>query len=250
VILINFYFVYAGILYAKGKDSKWQWTWVAAFMLNLLIDVMYTGIVEVLIIYYIIPTSITDSTNLLRQKLDSLVSELTESEEGGSNLQKFSITDYFFVSSSIAKRRPDIPESSIVLSYRTTNPTNINNCINNLKKNRDTAPVIHGADNFALAGFLFLGYIAKVCAEVMTYALMRVGILPEFFQLLIVRIIQPLFLFTFVYVGVTYPWLITLLLAVIWILTCAIRINQKRKRSKVKPDDNDDDDDKKLHRKA
>ena len=88
IVLLNFYFVYSGILYSRGKDHKWQVTWVSAFLLNLLIDVMYNGVLEVLIIYYIIPMSIVDRTNLLRKKLDSIVSELTESEEAGSNFRK------------------------------------------------------------------------------------------------------------------------------------------------------------------
>ena len=113
MVLLNFYFVYGSILYGRNKDSRWQYKWIAAFLLNLLIDIAYNGILEVIMISYVIPVSIIDETNVMKKKLDQLIQDIASKKDSiiDSDNTTFSVTDYLFVSSNVAKKRPDIPES-------------------------------------------------------------------------------------------------------------------------------------------
>ena len=54
VVLLNIYFVYGSVLYGSSKSVAWQMKWVQVLVFNLLIDVMYTSMVEVMILILLI----------------------------------------------------------------------------------------------------------------------------------------------------------------------------------------------------
>ena len=105
MVLLNFYFVYGSILYGRNKDSRWQYKWIAAFSLNLLIDIAYNGILEVIMISYVIPISILDETNVIKKKLDQLIQDIASKKDSiiDSNNASFSVTDFLFVSNNVGK---------------------------------------------------------------------------------------------------------------------------------------------------
>jgi hypothetical protein len=100
----------------------------------------------VFLLRYIIPSAITNRATDIKEKLDLLISKLgttgtntTRSATNGSSSSSFSVTDHFFVSSFIARKRQDIPEGLLVLSYRSSIPKDVNTKFNGLiKKRHDT----------------------------------------------------------------------------------------------------------------
>ena len=72
-------------------------------------------------------------------KLGTTGTNTTRSATNGSSSSSFSVTDHFFVSSFIARKRQDIPEGLLVLSYRSSIPKDVNTKFNGLiKKRHDT----------------------------------------------------------------------------------------------------------------
>ena len=90
--------------------------------------------------------TILDKTESLKKILDNVIDSITQAIIANkinhiddddndddkdndnyytSNGVNFSITDYFFVSNYVARHRPDVPESGIVMAYRSTLPRNI-----------------------------------------------------------------------------------------------------------------------------
>ena len=86
---------------------------------------------------------------LLHKKLNSLIDEIVSScsnagSSGGGTgdhhrHHAFSSSDYFFVSTNIARRFMDVPESAIVLAYSDQHPTikQINDSSDNDSNNND-----------------------------------------------------------------------------------------------------------------
>ena len=91
-----------------------------------------TSIIEVFLLRYVIPTAISKNATSIKEKIDRLIDHLydtrfksssssgggvgscsSSSSGSGSSSSEFSVTDYFFISSYIAKKRPDIPEAAI-----------------------------------------------------------------------------------------------------------------------------------------
>jgi len=101
----------------------------------------------VFLLRYIIPSAITNRATDIKEKLDLLISKLgttgtnttRSATNGSSSSSSFSVTDHFFVSSFIARKRQDIPEGLLVLSYRSSIPKDVNTKFNGLiKKRHDT----------------------------------------------------------------------------------------------------------------
>ena len=168
------------------------------FLLNLFIDIMYTSVAEVFVLRYIIPVAISNRAIDIKKKIDQLILKLSSSNyyDSGSGT-RFSVTDWFFVSSFIAKKRPDIPESSIVLAYRSIDPNDINRKFNKLialseKKQSDQNDANKEGDIPQHHAFLINAIIDMSAAFLngLTLMTLQIGVLPEFIQVLIVRLTQ------------------------------------------------------------
>jgi len=159
---------------------------------------MYTSVAEVFVLRYIIPIAISNRAIDIKKKIDQLILKLSSSNYYDDDRGKrFSVTDWFFVSSYIAKKRPDIPESSIVLAYRSIDPNDINRKFNKLialsekkhsddndSKERGDIPQFH---------VIILNAIIDMSAALLngiTLMTLQIGVLPEFIQVLIVRLTQ------------------------------------------------------------
>lgn len=169
--------------------------------------------------------SIAPSALSLKDKLDKLIDDIsTNTKEVSEN--QFSITDWFYVSSFTAKKRPDVPESSIVLKYRTTNSVNICKKFNSLSAKRgdhqDEVVVVKSSNIFTKAIFL-CGASVSLLLKSLNIATSYIGGLPEVVQMILIRCIQPALLTCIATFGVQYPqlWVIVAVLAflVIYILS-------------------------------
>ena len=84
---------------------------------------------EAVMVSFIIPNTILSDIRgvqiVLKQKLlsnDEIIK--IESEEGNNGERFFTASDYFFASTLIAKEFTNLPESSVILSYRNVYPGN------------------------------------------------------------------------------------------------------------------------------
>ena len=168
--------------------------------------------------------SIAPSALSLKDKLDKLIDDISTNTKEVSDNQ-FSITDWFYVSSFTAKKRPDVPESSIVLKYRTTNSVNICKKFNSLSAKRgdhQNEVVVKSSNIFTKAIFL-CGSSVSLLLKSLNIATSYIGGLPEVVQMILIRCIQPALLTCIATFGVQYPqlWVIVAVLAflVIYILS-------------------------------
>ena len=94
----------------------------------------------------------------------------------------FSSTDFFFVSTNLARRCIEVPESAIVLAYSDQHPTirrlNASTCVD-----LDSSVSSTGRDSNSYEYILLtVGGVATVLLHALSVALVGVGRLPEFFQ--------------------------------------------------------------------
>jgi len=156
-----------------------------------------------------IPISIASSTASLKVKLDKLIDDISRNAKAASE-NEFSITDWFYVSSMVAKRRPDIPESSIILRYRTSNSVNISKTFNSLGAIRndcnEDVRITQSSSIFASI-CIILGAFTSSLLKALNIATIYLGVLPESMQMILIRCIQPALLTIVVNFGVLYPQL-------------------------------------------
>ena len=238
-LVTNAYFVLASILYGQNKPSGWQVNWATAFISNTVIDVVLNGLLEILILNYMIPISIAHSALQLKSKLDKLVDDISSNSKEVSE-SEFSMTDWFYVSSIAAKRRPDVPESSIVLKYRTASSSNISRKINSLVSDttdyQGEVPIVESSNTFVKA-LILCGVFISLILRSLNIATSYVGGVPEVVQMILIRCIQPALLTCVVNFGVQYPqvWvcIVVLMTLVAYSLLGGSKISSSSKVSPV-----------------
>jgi hypothetical protein len=247
MIILNFYFVYGAVLYSREKTAKWQRQWLLVLVSNLFIDIMYTSVMEVFILRYVIPIAIANKASDIKDKLDTLIVTMSNTNTNKTNSSSkgngndddddgnsFSITNWFFVSNFIAKKRPDIPESAIVLSYGSTDPNDVSRKFNRLititnkKQSNSNSNSNDNDDN--TSKLIILNMIMEAVLFVikcLTSLLLEVGVLPDFLQIMIVRLSQPLLLFIIIICGLQYPQLVL----VVFIVICKLLLSSSSSSS-------------------
>jgi len=190
---------------------------------------------EVFVLRHVIPSAISSKTSTIIEKIDELIARLSDtrfkassknSGASSSNNTEFSVTDYFFISSYIAKKRPDIPESAIgiviiiitvtiivfiiiitiiiiiVLAYRSAIPSNLNKTfnkiINGYEKRRlsllSSSPESSSAPlDYQRPHVLLVTVVAdfmKILVNLLVVVALHIGVLPDFVQTLVVRLLQ------------------------------------------------------------
>lgn len=152
VFFINGFFIYSCMLYGRAKGLRWQQGWLIASVVNLVLDIVIKQANIAAIVYYVIPDLITDTAQSLRVNLEQSISAMCtnhanlhmlhlthnqrqsqrqshelehahghghgQGQGQGLGSAAFSASDYFFVSTRVARAYPGLLESAIVLSYR------------------------------------------------------------------------------------------------------------------------------------
>jgi len=77
VIGLNFYFIFAAILYGKDKSYEWQGIWLSTFLVNITFDITVSSTLEVLVLDYIIPLTIKGRTASIKKKLNDIIECIT-----------------------------------------------------------------------------------------------------------------------------------------------------------------------------
>lgn len=186
MIGLNVYFIFGSILYAKDKSFQWQSYWLSTFIFNFAFDIAINGTIEVYILEYLIPLSI-NSPNAIKIKLDKIVKEVTSSS---SSSQDFSVPEFFFVSNIVARRRPDLEESRIVLAYMSTSPAEIS-AGTTIVVGNDPKATVQSPSGVTSALTVLVRSVLSILALSVSVLLVKLGLQPDFIQILILRTISP-----------------------------------------------------------
>ena len=218
MIGLNFCFVFAAILYGKDKSYKWQGVWLSTFFFNFAFDVAVNNTLEVLVMEYFIPWTIKSRAAVIKTKLEGIITTIANSDSVNSvnsvNSVAFNVPDYFFVSTMIARRRPELLESKLILAYKSTTPHDISIAINKV------LAVSISNDKGVLSirvALRFLRMVLSSVALILPFLLIQLGLLPDIVQVLVLRVLQPL-----VMAGSVYFFSFLVQIKVIFICVVAI----------------------------
>jgi len=137
-----------------------------------------------------VPSVINNKILRLHKKLNLLIdvivqsSSYTGSGTGGGNQRhdEFSSTDYFFVSTNLARRLLHIPESAIVLAYTDQHPTIMQiDSSKDTDSNENLNSNHHHDDEISILRrvFVTLGILTSLLSQGLTIVLLGMGQLPE-----------------------------------------------------------------------
>ena len=189
--LCNLGFFFMCLVYANAKSYDWQKAWVINCLLNVAIDIFVNNIFEAAMLHFVVPSTISTEARAVKTTLKGVVDNIfkrTDEEPAHPfsgeieviQAPKFSEVDYFFVSTRIAKKLPDLLESQLVLSFRSPLPMQINKATS----------VSSGCRRQHLDA---LGNVLKQVGSL----LRMIGILSPPVQRIIIHVVQPLIVGTF-----------------------------------------------------
>jgi sugar lactone lactonase YvrE len=114
LVILNIFMIYTCMLYGISKGEDWQIGWVELIGVEIYFELFCKELFVVLFVNYFIPSSISNNSKAARHMLHST----SEKMYNYKSPEVFTASDYFFVSTRIAKEYPDLMESKFVLSYR------------------------------------------------------------------------------------------------------------------------------------
>lgn len=151
------------------------------------------------ILDYLIPLCIKSRADTIKTKLDIIIKDIanrsntttntttavaTDSATTTTTTSEFNVPDYFFVSTNVAKKRPELLESRIILAYKATTPNDISANVNKVLSTN----INSNTNRFSIMIVVSLLKTAvSSLALVLPFLLIQIGLNPEFMQTLIVR---------------------------------------------------------------
>jgi hypothetical protein len=141
IFLLNGFFIYYSLLRGLEKGLKWQYQFMVSVVVQLVVEIFLFETLECLWIHFLVPESVRNDVQkairvlqLLAQNTEDLILATLNHEaairklELGGLLNPFEDDDYhgknfdapsyLFLSKQLAKSRPELIESHIVLAYR------------------------------------------------------------------------------------------------------------------------------------
>ena len=127
LIGMNIFFIYYCILRGFSQGLGWQYQFIVSFLVNMAIDICLLETVDCLWLNYMIPESVRSDVQkalkvmyMIANNLEYVLNAVDDVElYHGEN---FDAPSYFFVSKQLAKMRPNLVESHLVLAYRNNFP--------------------------------------------------------------------------------------------------------------------------------
>jgi hypothetical protein len=191
---------------------------LSSFFFYFAFDVAVNNTLEVLVMEYFIPWTIKSCAAVIKTKLEGIITTIANSDSVNSvnsvNSVAFNVPDYFFVSTMIARRRPELLESKLILAYKATTPHDISIAINKV------LAVSTSNDKGVLSirvALRFLRMVLSSVALILPFLLIQLGLLPDIVQVLVLRVLQPL-----VMAGSVYFFSFLVQIKVIFICVVAI----------------------------
>jgi hypothetical protein len=225
VCMLNAYLIFTCMLYGRAKGMHWQVGWIAASVVNLLMDMCIKQVNISFIIYFLIPNTIYSNASSVRYLLRSLIQQLCDkmllsaggvADSSKENKCDFNAADYLFVSSRVARAYPGQLESQLVLAYqsRTVSARQSNSWNSNI----DTQFLLNAERGFVLGLGKSISFFLSTC-------LLTLGSKSLLFQHVLVNTFNPLLIGVVAFVGISlFPSarLVGIPVVLIFIAVCVI----------------------------
>jgi hypothetical protein len=120
------------------QNSAKQAAWFRSFIVWLVLEIVFVSSAVVFVTHFLIPSIVMKDVMKIKLKvLDTIreyKSSLNENESCLDDKKPFNAANYVFVSTRVAQRFPDLPESKIILKYSTPWPRQSYKQNNNITK--------------------------------------------------------------------------------------------------------------------
>jgi hypothetical protein len=118
IILSNVFFIYFTMLKAFVKGNSWQNSFVAACVVQMVVEITLNETVECLWLNYWVPNLVTKEVGEAVAVVKAIAEEMTN-ETGSKVVSRMFLNapSYLFASTKVAAKNPDLLESAIVLNY-------------------------------------------------------------------------------------------------------------------------------------
>jgi hypothetical protein len=211
VFMMNLYFLFTILLYAGTKGYEWQTAWMFTFMINIIVDVLFTSVIVAFVIHYWIPDHVSGKAANIRNILLDVVHNIFDNKNfNDQNKFKFSSTDYYFVSSRVAADHPELSESVLLSAYRNPLPGVMQEQWLKDNETEEAAVIIEGVDPrhaayrrraFWHKMYHFTKNSFRRLASNTAGMVIAIGTLPLVTQKIVIQTVNPLILSGLVMVG-------------------------------------------------
>jgi hypothetical protein len=121
VLLVDLYLAFITIMHGAEKGREWQSSWLLVTCTKVVFDIAFKEMLQSVVIKYGIPNLLVDDMKAVRRSLIRGGNRVLKPKPA-YHLNRFSATDYTFVSSMVAREFPELVESKLVIMYRDVLP--------------------------------------------------------------------------------------------------------------------------------
>jgi hypothetical protein len=199
IVTCNLFFVYYTLLKAYVKGLSWQRAYVAACVIQVIVEITLNETLECVWLNYCVPSLVGSEVLRAVAIIRGIAEELTGDKDTISRTSRMFLNaaPYLFVSSRVAKENPDMLESAIVLSYSTHLPGELSRSwphyVSALRRQREWDDAVQNAERqSSLERALELVQVmvmSVVTALIVTFQWS--GTLHFGYQRILIRVTQP-----------------------------------------------------------
>jgi hypothetical protein len=123
VATLNAVMLFYIYLFALQQSPMRQKAWFRSFMVWLILEVLFVSTAVVYVTHFLIPSFIMNDVVKIKMKLMDTIREFRSQSMDDTKPDEFKANEYLFVSSRLAKKYPDVPESRIISRFSTPWPS-------------------------------------------------------------------------------------------------------------------------------
>ena len=212
LIFVNLFFVYFCLLRAMFRDQGWQYSYLMACFLQLIVEIFFYESFECLWIYYAIPRLVAEEVEKTLNQIRDTIDEAFTQELDPHSANVLDAPSYFFVSSNLAEIFPHTFESEIVSVYRSIYPAP-GGYVHSFRQVDKEESYSHFRENQIWDFLKRFGFTA--------FLISFLGILPIRIQKLLIHVLQPILLAFFLlsWAHISSSLLLTVLTCMALIMT-------------------------------
>lgn len=187
VILMNLFFVYFSLLRGLERGVEWQRLFLAASLIQLVVEVGFYETSECAIVQYYIPNLARKEVQsvgfILHQAVQSICTDSVSNTPLALDAPRF-----LFLSTSLANRFPDLFESVVIKSYHSHSPGELSKKWRVSHTSSYMSSMFYGASSFSTSS-----RVRRTTLSSIFFALLqRAGAMPPAFQRLFIHTVQPI----------------------------------------------------------
>jgi hypothetical protein len=199
ILLCNAFFIYYTLLKAFVKGHAWQWAFMVACVVQMLVEILLNETLECLWLNYWVPSLVRREVSRVVDVLKRVAGELTNDEavlhsKAGLFLNA---SPYLFVSNKVAARNAELLESVLVLSYESILPGELASTWPHCMAAAELEQRRANEEKLRSAGLAQRAMEAVMTAAATTVAVLAAGVqwsgtLKFDYQRVVIRMVQPI----------------------------------------------------------